>query len=77
VLTLASVWYVAVAVAFAAGGVGYALGQDWAAAMLVAAAAFSTVMLVAIWDGKPGLLVEKGVVGIAINVAVAYLLFVR
>lgn len=77
VLTLASVWYVAVALAFVAGGVGYALEQDWAVAVLVAAAAASTVMLVAMWDGRPDLLVEKGIVGVAINVAVASLLLVR
>ena len=77
VLSLASVLYVLVAVGFLAGGVGYGLGRDWATAVLVGAAVLSTVVLVAMWDGRFDLLVEKGVVGVAINVAVVALLVLR
>ena len=77
VLSLASVLYVLVAVGFLAGGVGYALGRDWATPVLVGAAVLSTVVLVAMWDGRFDLLVEKGVVGVAINVALVALLTVR
>jgi hypothetical protein len=77
VLSLASVLYVLVAVGFLAGGVGYALGRDWATPVLVGAAALSTVVLLAMWDGRFDLLVEKGAVGVAINVAVVALLVLR
>ena len=77
VLSLASVLYVLVAVGFLAGGVGYALDRDWATAVLVGAAVLSTVLLVAMWDGQFDLLVEKGVVGVAINVAVVAILVLR
>ena len=56
---------------------GYALGRDWATPVLIGAAALSTVVLVAMWDGRFDLLVEKGVVGVAINVAVVALLVLR
>lgn len=76
ILSLASVLYVAVALGFVAGGVGYVLDRDWATTVLVATAALSTVVLLAMWDGKPDLLVEKGVLGVLINlVVVAYLVF--
>jgi hypothetical protein len=68
VLSLASVLYVLVAVGFLAGGAGYALGRDWATPVLVGAAVLWTVVLVAMRDGRFDLLVEKGVVGVAINV---------
>jgi hypothetical protein len=77
VLSLASVRYVLVAVGFLAGGVGYALGRDWATPVLVGAAALSTVVIVAMLDGRFDLPVEKGVVGVAINVAVVALLVLR
>ena len=77
ILSLASVLYVLVAVGFLAGGVGYGLSQDWATPVLVGAAVLSTVVLVVMWDGRFDLLVEKGVVGVAINVAVVALLVFR
>ena len=73
VLTLGSVGYVLVALGFAAAAVGLATGRDWWRPALVAAAALSTLVIVALWDGQFDLLVEKGAVGILINVAlVAY-----
>jgi len=77
ILSLASVLYVLVAVGFLAGGLGYGLGRDWATPVLVGAAVLSTVVLVVMWDGRFDLLVEKGVVGVAINVAVVALLVFR
>jgi hypothetical protein len=77
ILSLASVLYVLVAVGFPAGGVGYGLSRDWATPVLVGAAVLSTVVLVVMWDGRFDLLVEKGVVGVAINIAVVALLVFR
>lgn len=77
ILSLASLLYVAVALGFLAGGVGYYFRTDWAAAALVATAVLSTAVLIAMWDGQPDLLVEKGILGVAINIAVAYLVFFR
>ena len=77
ILSVASVLYVLVAAGFLAGGAGHALGRDWATPVLVGAAVLSTVVLVAMWDGRFDLLVEKGLVGVAINVAVVALLVLR
>ena len=77
VLSLASVLYVLVAVGFLVGGVGYALGRDWTTPVLVGTAVLSTVVLVAMWDGRFDLLIEKGVGGVAINVVVVVLLVLR
>ncbi|WP_276259529.1 hypothetical protein [Haloglomus litoreum] len=69
ILAVASVLYVAVTLGFVAGGVGYALSSGWATGLLVGTALLSTVVLVAMWDGRFDLLVEKGVVGVLINLA--------
>ena len=70
ILTLAGVLYVAVAAGFVAGGVGYVLETEWASTVLVASAVVSTVVLIATWDGRFDLLVEKGILGVAIDVVV-------
>jgi hypothetical protein len=45
--------------------------------LLVGTAVLSTVVLVAMWDGRFDLLIEKGLVGVAINVTVVALLILR
>jgi hypothetical protein len=72
ILSIASVLYIVVA-----GGVGYILDQDWAGTVLVATAVLSTVVLVVMWDGKPDLLVEKGILGVLINLGIVYWLVLR
>lgn len=69
ILSIASVFYVLITVGFLVGGVGYAVQADWGSPVLIAAAVLSSLMLVAMWDGQFDLLVEKGIVGVAINVA--------
>lgn len=74
ILVLASVVYVAVTVAFLAGAVGYWRRVEWARVVLLVAATLSTVTLVLMWDGVATLLVEKGVLGVLINIALVALL---
>lgn len=74
ILSIASVLYIVAALGFAAGGVDYILDQDWAVTLLVATAVLSTVVLVVMWGGKPDLLVEKGILGVLINLGIVYLL---
>jgi hypothetical protein len=69
ILSIASVVYVLVTIGFVAGGVGYALQEDWRSPVLIGSAVLSTLMLVTMWDGAFDLLVEKGIVGVLINVA--------
>lgn len=77
ILSIASVLYVAVTLGFVIGGAGYALSRDWAAVVLVGAAILSTGVLVAMWDGRFDLLIEKGVVGVLINIGLVFWLVVK
>ncbi|MFW5903110.1 MAG: hypothetical protein ACOC0F_00510 [archaeon] len=70
ILSIATVTYVLVTLGFVVGGLGYALQTDWRSPVLIGAAILSTLMLVTMWDGQFDLLVEKGIVGVAINVAI-------
>lgn len=77
VLLLGSASYVVVTLGFVAGGLGYVLRQDWWLAVLTGAAVLSTVTIVALWDGGFDLLIEKGVLGVLINLGILVYLFVR
>ena len=67
-LALASVLYVVVTIGFVLGGIGFALDAGWWAPVVVGTAVLSTVVLVAMWDGRFELLIEKGAAGVLINV---------
>lgn len=67
ILDGASALYVIVTLGFVAGGIGYVLGSGWWASVLVGTAVLSTVVIVAMWDGRFDQLVEKGLLGVLIN----------
>ena len=70
ILAVASVLYVLVTLLFVAGAVGFLRDAGWATQVLLGAAALSTFILLVMWDGRFDLLVEKGLVGVLINVAI-------
>jgi hypothetical protein len=59
---------------FLIGGAGIFLHLDWWRPALVAAAVFSSTILLLFWDGSPQMPVEKGLIGLAINGAILVLL---
>jgi hypothetical protein len=67
---LASVFLVAVAIGFVAGGVGVLLGQAWWQPVVVGAAAFSSILYILFWDGAWPHLHDKGAIGILINLVI-------
>lgn len=70
ILFVASALYVVVTVGFVAGAAGFVLETTWAAPVLLVAAVLSTVVIVAMWNGSAELLVEQGLVGVAINLGI-------
>lgn len=78
ILGLGSILYILVTVGFVGGAVGLAIGSPWWEWTVIAASVLSSVVILALWDGEFTLLVEKGFVGVLLNVAiVAYVLFVK
>ena len=75
ILSLASGLYLIVTIGFVVGAVGYWLDEKWATTLLASAALLSSAVLVVMWDGRPDLLVEKGILGILINIGILVFLF--
>lgn len=67
ILALGSVFYVLVTLGFVAGGIGFVLERTWWSTVVLVSAILSTVVIVALWDGNFDLLVEKGLLGVLIN----------
>ena len=75
--SLASVLYVLAALGFVAGGVGIFAQQAWWRPVIIGSAAFSAAIIILFWDGRIQMPVEKGLLGLLINLAllVALLIF--
>jgi len=74
--SVAAVVFGLAAVGFSAGGVGMLLRQGWSRPVLIASAAFSALMVTVFWDGRPGMIVQKGLVGLLIDGAILMALLV-
>lgn len=67
---LATISYALSAAGFVIGGAGTLADQEWSRPWIIGSALLSTLTLIAFWDGRFGMLVEKGLLGLAINLAV-------
>jgi hypothetical protein len=70
---LANVLLAAAALVFVVGGVGIITAQAWWRPVVMAAAAFSAVIFLLLWDGKLGRLDDNGGVGLLINLVIIIL----
>jgi hypothetical protein len=76
VRSLAALGCLLAAVGFVGAGVGVLANLGWWRPVVVIAAATSTAVFVAFWDGKLHKLGERGLFGILINIAVLLLVLV-
>lgn len=74
--TIASALYVLAAIAFIFGSVGIFLRADWIRPVLIGSAIFSSTAILLFWDGSGEMLVQKGVLGLAINLAILVVMLV-
>jgi len=75
---LAIFLYLIVAILFTATGICYYLGKMWYMNMLLISTVLSSLLIITFFDGKFELLVQKGLVGLIINIALlAWVLIVK
>jgi hypothetical protein len=72
---VATATYLLVAATFALGGVSVLTHAAWSRPLLAGSATLSLAAIVLFWDGGTDHLVEKGLIGLAINVAVLLWVF--
>jgi hypothetical protein len=67
---LASVLYLLATAGFVAGGIGIIGQQVWWQTVVVGSAMFSTAIILLFWDGNTQMMVQKGLLGLLINIAI-------
>jgi hypothetical protein len=67
---LASIACVLAAIGFAVGGTALFARQDWWRRVVAGAAAFSSVVLILLWNGKAQKLADQGGIALLINSAI-------
>lgn len=72
--SLASALYPLAALLFVVAGIGVFGRFEWARPLLLGTAAFSAALILLFWDGQGQLLVEKGILGLLINLGLIFLL---
>jgi hypothetical protein len=68
--SLAAVLYVLSTLGFVIAGIGLFAGGAWWRPLLIGSAAFSAVVILLFWDGGTQMIVEKGLLGFLINLAI-------
>jgi hypothetical protein len=74
--SLATVLYGLATLGFVIGGIGIFALQGWWRPLVIGSAAFSAAIILLFWDGGLHMLVEKGLIGFLINVALPVALLV-
>jgi hypothetical protein len=73
---LATVLYSLATIVFVIGGIGVFANTNWWPTMVGAGAIASSIGILLFWDGSFGLLVQKGLLGLMLNLAVLVALFI-
>jgi hypothetical protein len=73
---LATVLYSLATIVFVIGGIGVFANTNWWPTMVGAGAIASSIGILLFWDGSFGLLVQKGSLGLMLNLAVLVALFI-
>ncbi|MGD2078378.1 MAG: hypothetical protein PVH18_08345 [Chloroflexota bacterium] len=73
--SLASGLYVVAALAFVLSGIGIFSNAGWSATALAVSATFSSATILLFWDGETDMLMQKGFIGLLINVLILIVTF--
>jgi hypothetical protein len=68
--TIASIAMILAALGLVGGGIGFLTGQEWRRPVIAAAAGFSSVAYLLLWNGRLQNLDGQGAVGVLINVLI-------
>jgi hypothetical protein len=72
---LGAIFYSLACVTFVVAGVGLMLNRDWSRIWMIAASTISIITIFAFWDGSLNMPVEKGLLGLLINVCILVAIF--
>jgi len=75
--SITGVLFIVATLAFMISGIGIFIRADWLNHFILGAAVFSSLLLLMFWDGSGEMLVQKGIVGLMINILIIGLVLIR
>ena len=75
--SITGILFILAAFAFVASGIGVFIQADWLNPVLLSSAVFSTLLLVLFWDGSPEMIVQKGLLGVLINLVIIAVILIN
>ena len=73
----AAILYALAGLMFVISGIGLMSGSAWNRPLLVASAVLSSVLILTCFDGRPEMLVQKGLIGLIINIIIIILILLK
>lgn len=77
ILSMASLSFILVALMFVISGIGFLSSTGWWKGLVVITSVLSSLVLLLFWDGRIQQIVEKGAIGLAINIFILIVVIFR
>ena len=75
--SIAGVLFIIATLPFVVSGIGIFIKANWLNNFILGAAVFSSLVLIMFWDGKGEMLVQKGTIGLIINLVMIGFVLIR
>jgi len=75
--SITGVLFILAAIAFVISGIGIFIQADWLKTILLSTAIISSLVLVLFWDGKLEMIMQKGVLGVLINLVIIAVVLIK
>lgn len=72
----ASICYALAAILFVISGIALISQAHWWRSVIITSAVFSAIVILLFWDGNSQLLIQKGILGLLINIGILFLVLV-
>ncbi len=73
---IASILFIITSVLFIISGVGYLLNTKWWQLIIIISSLLSSLILLLFWDGNLSQIVEKGIIGLLINIGILIIVLI-
>jgi hypothetical protein len=75
--SITGVLFILAAVAFVISGIGIFIQADWLNTFILGSSIFSTLVLLLFWDGQLEMILQKGILGVLINLVIIAVVLIK
>lgn len=75
--SITGVLFILAAIAFVISGIGIFIQADWLNTFILGSSIFSTLVLLLFWDGQLEMILQKGIIGVLINLVIIAVVLIK